>query len=142
LLALTSSLFSKNTRLIKNFRTKFKNSQALAEEQSLKFSIKVVNKTATSAAQLAHAYLRTTAVPSCASTNKNFNLKIKSSFYSLNTLSGVMSEQCPSPRLCARVHTIKVATVASRWQRVEDLICLGFEAHISRTRGRRLTTCI
>jgi len=41
------------------------------------FAIKVVNKTAASAAQLAkcillHAYSRTTAALSCARTNKNF----------------------------------------------------------------------
>jgi len=35
----------------------------------------------------------------------------------------------------------KVATVASRWQRVEDLISSGFEFHTSRTRSERLTTC-
>jgi len=40
--------------------------------------------------------------------------KIKSLLYSLNTLSGVTSERCPSPRLCAKARTIKVATVASR----------------------------
>jgi len=50
---------------------------ASAEEQSLKFSIKVVNKTAWSDAQFAkcillHAYSHTIAAPSCASTNKNF----------------------------------------------------------------------
>jgi len=33
---------------------------------------------------------------------------------------------------------IKVAAVASRWQRVGDLIGSGFEPHTSRTRGRRL----
>jgi len=49
----------------------------LAEEQSLKFSIKVVNKTVASAIQFAnylllHAYVCTTAAPSCTSTNKNF----------------------------------------------------------------------
>jgi len=37
-------------------------------------------------------------------------------------------------------HT-KVAAVASRWQRVGDLIDSKFEPHTSRTRGRRLTTC-
>jgi len=42
--------------------------------------------------------------------------------YSLNTLSGVTSERCPSPRLCARAHTSKISAMASRWQRVEDLI--------------------
>jgi len=31
--------------------------------------------------------------------------KIKSSLYSLNTLSGVTSERCPSPRLCAKNRT-------------------------------------
>jgi len=45
---------------------KIKNNPASAEEQSLKFSIKVVNKAAASAAQLTkcillHAYSRTTA---------------------------------------------------------------------------------
>jgi len=54
---------------------------------------------------------------------------IKSSLYSLNTLSGVASERCPSPRLCARDHTLKVAAVASRWQRVGDLFGSGFELH-------------
>jgi len=54
-----------------------KNNPASAEEQRFKFSIKVVNKTAASAAQIAkcillHAYSCTTAAPSCASTNKNF----------------------------------------------------------------------
>jgi len=48
--------------------------------------------------------------------------KSKSSLYSLNTLSCVTSERCPSPLLCAKAHTIKVATVASRWQRMGDLI--------------------
>jgi len=36
---------------------------------------------------------------------------------------------------------IKVTTVASRWQCVEDLIGLEFETHTSRTRSERLTTC-
>jgi len=45
-------------------------------------------------------------------------------------LSGVMSERCPSPRFCAKAHTIKVATVSSRWQRMGDLIGSGFEPHI------------
>jgi len=50
---------------------------ASAEEQSLKFSIKIVNKTAESAAQFAkcillHTYSCTTAAHSGASTNKNF----------------------------------------------------------------------
>jgi len=49
----------------------------LAEEQSLTFSVKVVNKTTASSAQftkciLLHAYSHTTAAPSCASTNKIF----------------------------------------------------------------------
>jgi len=57
------------------------------------------------------------------------------------TLSGVTSERCPSPRHCAKVHTIKVATVASRWQRVGDLIGLEYEPHASLTRSERLTTC-
>jgi len=51
----------------------------------------------------------------------NKSNQIKSSLNSLNTLSGVTSERCPSPRLCAKAHTIKVATVASRWQRVGRL---------------------
>jgi len=66
---------------------------------------------------------------------------IKSSLYSFNTLSGVMSERCPSPRLCARENTSKVAAVASRWQRVGDLIGSGFESHTFRTRSEPLTTC-
>jgi len=33
-----------------------------------------------------------------------------------------------------------VATVASRWQRVGDLIGSGFELHTFRTRSERLTT--
>jgi len=57
------------------------NNPASAEEQCLeqclKFSIKVVNKTAASARQttmciLLHTYSRTTAARSCASTSKNF----------------------------------------------------------------------
>jgi len=65
----------KNTRLIfvQNLRT----IPTSAEELSLKFSIKVVNKTAASAAQLAkcillHAYSCTNAVPRCTTKNKNF----------------------------------------------------------------------
>jgi len=54
----------------------------------------------------------------------------KFSLYSLNTLSGVTSEQCPSPRLCARDHTSNVAAVANRWQRVRDLIGSRFKPHI------------
>jgi len=61
--------------------------------------------------------------------------KIKSSLFSLNTLSGVTSERCPSPRLCAEGPHIKVATVTSRWQRVGDLIGSRFELHTSRTRS-------
>jgi len=59
--------FYKNTRLVfaQNLRT-IKNNSASAKEQSIKFSVKVVNKTAASDAQLAkyillHAYSRTTA---------------------------------------------------------------------------------
>jgi len=37
---------------------------------------------------------------------------------------------------------IKVAAVASRWQRVGDLIGSGYELHTSRTRNKRLTTCV
>jgi len=32
--------------------------------------------------------------------------------YSLNTLSGVTSERCPSPRLCAKAHTSRL----QRWR--------------------------
>jgi len=67
--------------------------------------------------------------------------KIKSLLYSLNTLSGVARERYPSPRLCAKAHTIKVATVANRWQRVGDLIGSEFKPHTSRTRSERFTTC-
>jgi len=59
-------------------------------------------------------------------------IKIKSLLFSLNTLSGVTSERYPSLRLCAKAHTFKVATVASRWQRVGNLIGSGFEPHTSR----------
>jgi len=69
----------KNMRFI--FAQNLKTIIALAEEQSFKFSIKVVYKTAASAAQFAkcillHAYSRTIAAPSCTSTNKNFTLLI------------------------------------------------------------------
>jgi len=47
----------------------------------------------------------------------------------------------PSPRLCAKAHILKVATVANRWQHVGDLIGSGFEPHTSRTRSERLITC-
>jgi len=67
-----------------------------------------------------------------------FVKKIKALFYSLNTLSGVTSERCPTPRLCAKAHTIKVAMVASRWQRVGYLIGSRFEPHTSRTRSELL----
>jgi len=36
---------------------------------------------------------------------------------------------------------ITVATVASCWQRVGDLIGWEFESHTSRSRSERLTTC-
>jgi len=54
------SFFAQNLRTIKN-------NPASAEEQSLEFSVKVVNKTAASTAQLAkyillHAYLGATAI--------------------------------------------------------------------------------
>jgi len=58
--------------------------------------------------------------------------KIKSSLYSLSTLSGVLSEWCPSPQLCAKAHIIKVATLASCWQRMGDLIGSGFKLHTNR----------
>jgi len=50
---------------------------ASAEEQSLKFSTKVLNETAAIATQFAkcillHAYSRTIAAPSCTRKNKNF----------------------------------------------------------------------
>jgi len=57
--------------------------------------------------------------------SKSTNVQIKSSLYLLNTLSGVTSERCPSPQLCAKAHTIKVPTVASHWQRMGDLIGSG-----------------
>jgi len=58
------------------------------EEQSLKFSIKVVNKTAASALPFAkyillHAYLCTTAAPSCTSPYKNFILLILTSWHNI-----------------------------------------------------------
>jgi len=57
-------------------KNKLRTIPALKEDQDLKFSIKAVNKIAVSAAQFAkcillHAYSRTTAATSCASTNKN-----------------------------------------------------------------------
>jgi len=54
-----------------------------------------------------------------------------------NTLSGVTSERCPSPRPCGRAHTSKVAAVASSWQRMEDFIGSGFEPHTSCTKSER-----
>jgi len=36
---------------------------------------------------------------------------------------------------------LKVATVASRWQHVGDLIGSGFQPRTSRTKSERLTTC-
>jgi len=59
------------------FKNKLRTILASEEKQSLKFSIKVVNKTAASGTQLAkcillHVYSRTTAAFSCASINKNF----------------------------------------------------------------------
>jgi len=41
----------------------------------------------------------------------------KSSVYSLNTISGVMSERCPSPRLCVRAHTSRL----QRWRVVGNV---------------------
>jgi len=35
---------------------------------------------------------------------------LKSKYPAFNTLSGVMSERCPSPQLCSKAHTIKAAT--------------------------------
>jgi len=74
-LSLITLFFYKNTRL--SFAQNLRTIPASAEEQSLKFSIKVRNKRAASSAQLAkcillHAYSRKTAAPSCASTYKNF----------------------------------------------------------------------
>jgi len=37
---------------------------------------------------------------------------------------------------------IKVATVASCWQRVGYYLGSGFDLHASRTRSERLTTCV
>jgi len=75
LLCVRCTFFYKNTRLI--FAQNLRTIPASAEEQSLKFSAKIVNKTAARVAQLTkrillRAYTRTTAVPGCASTNKNF----------------------------------------------------------------------
>jgi len=39
----------------------------------------------------------------------------------------------PNSTAYARAHTIKIATVADRWQRVGDLIGSGFKPHTSRT---------
>jgi len=58
-------------------KNKLRTIPASAKEQSLKFSIKVVNKTAASAEKFAkcillHTYSRTSAAPNYASINKNF----------------------------------------------------------------------
>jgi len=45
-------------------------------------------------------------------------------------------------RSFAQCPHIKVATVASRWQSVEDLIGLGFESHTFHTRSGRLINCV
>jgi len=74
----------------------------------------------------------------------NLQKKVKkknSSLYSLSIFSGVTSERCPSPRLCARDPTSKVAAVASRWQREGDLIGSRFEPLTYRTRSECLITC-
>jgi len=63
--------------------------------------------------------------------------KTKSLLCSLNTLSGVTSERCPSPQLCATAHTSKAAVVASHWQQVGNLIGSGFKHHTSHTRSER-----
>jgi len=68
-------LFSFGYQAQTHFKNKLRTIPASEEEQSLKFSIKVVNKTAASAAHIAkcillHAYSCTTAVPSCARTQK------------------------------------------------------------------------
>jgi len=44
-------------------------------------------------------------------------IKIKSSLYSLNNFSGVTSERCPSPRLCARASTSRLR----RWRVVGNM---------------------
>jgi len=74
----------KNMRLI--FAQNLRTIPALAEEQSLKLSIKEVNKTAASATQLAkcillHAYSCTTATPSCTSTNKKLHAAYLTSWH-------------------------------------------------------------
>jgi len=66
-----------------------------------------------------------------------YTINIKSSLHLLITISGVTSEHCPSPWLCVRAQ----GAMASRGQRVGDLIGSTFEPHTSRTRGRCLTTC-
>jgi len=45
--------------------------------------------------------LKTIIWPNHATSNK----KIKSLLYSLYILSGVTSERCPTPRLCAKAHS-------------------------------------
>jgi len=65
--------FYKNRRII--FAQNLRTIPALADEQSLKVLIKVMYKTAASAAQFAkclllHTYLHTTVTRSCMSTNK------------------------------------------------------------------------
>jgi len=45
--------------------------------------------------------------------------KIKSLLYSLNTLSGDTSEQCPSPQLCTKANTSRLQqwrVVGSMWE--------------------------
>jgi len=74
-------LLQDNFRIPVSFYSKFKSKlrtiPASTEEQSLKFLVRIVNKAAVNAAQLAncillHAYSCTTAAPSCASTNNNY----------------------------------------------------------------------
>jgi len=67
----------------------------------------------------------------------------KSSLCSLNSLSGVTNERC-APRIIVpggQGPYFKVAAVASRWQRVEDLIGSKFQPHIFRSRSGGRTTC-
>jgi len=68
--------FYKNRRII--FAQNLRTIPASADKQSLKFLIKVMNKTTVSAAQFAkymllHTYSRTNAARSCASTNKTLH---------------------------------------------------------------------
>jgi len=65
--------------------------------------------------------------------------KIKSSSYSLKYPFWRHEEAVPISETLRQGPHIKVATVASRWERVGDLIGSGFEPHISRTKDRQMS---